>query len=208
MIRFYSFLLFTLITTSVHAKRSTLVDLNINGICYDILSSTEVEVSSPRDNYYKDSLIIPETIVDKGGKEYAVVRIQKEACNYCENLKYVKLPATLREIGPFAFAYCSSLTEVVFPESLEKIEYFAFYQCGLTNVTIPEGLTKIEYEAFEENSNLKTVKLPNSITEIERQAFSKCYNLKQVNIPNSLKNIRDRTFYNCVCNHTKITDNN
>lgn len=206
MIRFFSFILFALISACVYSKSPTVVGLQIDGICYDFLSQNEVEVSSPFNNFYKDSLVIPETVV-YNDKEYAVVRIQEQACYKCANLTYVKLPTSLREIGMLAFAYCSSLTEVVFPESLQKIGYYAFVECGLKNITIPEGLTEIENEAFSGNSSLKTVKLPNSITEIRREAFDGCSSLKQINIPTGLKSIRYRTFHDCGLTKIDIPEN-
>ena len=57
----------------------------------------------------------------------------------CSELREIKLPSTLKEIGPRAFSG-AALNNVVLPDSgkLTKIDEYAFYQSReLTDITIP-----------------------------------------------------------------------
>ena len=48
---------------------------------------------------------------------------------YCEKLKAITLPDTLKSIGRGAFAHCSSLISITIPKSVEYIEIGAFDNC-------------------------------------------------------------------------------
>ena len=73
------------------------------------------------------------------------------------NLSEVTIPASVTEIGPYAFQDCTGLSEVTIPASVKTIGPGAFYSCiGLTEVTIPEGVTTIGDYAFA-NTDLSEV---------------------------------------------------
>jgi hypothetical protein len=60
------------------------------------------------------------------------------------------LPASLTEIGRWAFSGCAGLTSLTLPDSLTKIGGWAFSGCaGLTSVSIPKH-TYVDSRAFED----------------------------------------------------------
>lgn len=70
-------------------------------------------------NYTKE-VVIPSQI-EYEGKEYNVTKIGEMAFAYCEKLKTINIPKSVKEIGKNAFLECTQL-----------------------NYTIPEGVTYIE----------------------------------------------------------------
>lgn len=66
----------------------------------------------------------------------------------------------------------SDLTEYEVPASIEEIGDFAFARSGLTSVVIPEGVTRIGYGAFYHCDNLMDITIPSTVTEIEPAAFA------------------------------------
>ncbi len=80
---------------------------------------------------------------------------------YKKDMTTLSLPATVREIGQFAYAR-SALTEASIPEGVESIDYGAFYHCdSLQTVNLPSTLTNVEPKAFEHTA-LTDVFLNNS----------------------------------------------
>ena len=68
------------------------------------------------------------------------------------------IPASVTEIGDYAFSGCSGLTSVTIPASVTIIGSYAFSGCsGLTSVTIPVGVTEIRGNAFSGCSGLTSV---------------------------------------------------
>ena len=114
----------------------------------------------------------------------------------CSNLWSVKLPSSVTEIGPYAFAY-TNLTEVTIPKGVTFIGEHAFDYCqSLTDVTIPEGVTTIGASTFEECTSLTKVTIPASVTEIGEYAFAYT-SLTEVTIPAGVTTIEAGAFLNC-----------
>ena len=177
----------------------------VNGIYYNITSSTEFTVSvtyegnsySSYSNEYTGSVVIPETVT-YNGKTYSVTSIGESAFNDCSGLTSVTIPNSVTSISGAAFRDCSGLTSVTIPNSVASIGESAFYGCrGLTSVTIPESVTSISSGAFHLCSGLTSVTIPNSVTSIGDYAFSYCSGLTSVTIPNSVTSIGVNPFVSC-----------
>ena len=116
-------------------------DLEVDGIYYNELSSTEVEVSY-RGNYYDSynneytgSIVIPEKVI-YNNTTYSVTSIGNGAFKECPSLTSVTIGNSVTSIGNGAFYRCTGLTEVTIPNSVDSIGDEAFYYCtGLTGVT-------------------------------------------------------------------------
>ena len=86
-------------------------DFEVDGIYYNILSSTEVEVSyrgSSSDSYnneYKGSVVIPASIT-YNGTTYSVTSIGNYAFYDCTGLTQVTIPNSVTSIGGGAFYHC------------------------------------------------------------------------------------------------------
>lgn len=143
------------------------------------------------------SISLPDSIIDLGSyNESSVGRVKTSSSLFarCKQLKYVKLPKNLRELGSSIFFDCSALETVVMPEHTSGIGSSAFYNCAsLKNINIPDGVKFIDagfsYGTFENCNVLKSIVLPDSIEEIGSGAFKDCSNLITVKMPKFLRYI-------------------
>ena len=89
-----------------------------------------------------------------------VRKINEAAFITCSNLKSVKIPSTVREIGPRAFSDCWSLTNITFASDsgLTTVGEGAFTNCtGLTSITFPKTLSRLGMNCFHGCINLTDV---------------------------------------------------
>jgi hypothetical protein len=118
------------------------------------------------------------------------------------------IPASVTEIGEYAFYGCRRLTSVTIPASVVKIGNNAFRRCdALSTVEIPASVTKISEAMFYGCKNLKSVTIPDSIVEIGMDAFGECLALKSVTIPASVVEIGAYVFDDCPAIITVHPDN-
>lgn len=115
--------------------------------------------------------------------------------NYCENLKTVELPSSLKGMGTFTFAHCPSLTEITLPANLELIGQSAFRGTGFTSFTIPENVTILHNYVLSECPNLTSVTLHDGITELKQYVFKASAQLTGVVLPTSVTKIGSDCFY-------------
>ena len=155
------------------ATAATAHDFEVDGIFYNVLSTSEKTVSvtykgnsySEYSKEYTGSVVIPESVTYDG-------------TTYC-----------VKSIGNSVFYSCSGLTGVEIPGSVTSIGDNAFYGCsGLTSVTIPNSVTSIGSKAFRQCTSLTSIVIPGSVTSIGSEAFCVCTNLKTV------VNLSDMTF--------------
>ena len=96
-------LLFTftllLMTFMVHAATE------INGIYYNLDSSTKTAEVTENPNYYSGNVSIPLT-VSYGGYSYRVTSIGESAFSNCDDLTSITIPNSVMSIGISAFDGC------------------------------------------------------------------------------------------------------
>ena len=81
-------------------------DFRVDGIYYNKLSSTTVEVTSRTNGYYySGDVTIPETVTDEGSA-YSVTSIGESAFYYCSSLTSISIPNSVTSIGESAFQDC------------------------------------------------------------------------------------------------------
>ena len=153
------------------------------------------------DNRNAVDIVIPST-VSYLGKNFVVTELKVHAFEFCNNLKSVVIPSTVRKIGVSAFSGCKSLESVVIPNSVEIIESNAFHYCeSLKSVILPNSLKKIGNGAFSWCTSLMPFALPPSCTEVGDRLFDHClesYDVDCDNINqycNKLKNNKELTDY-------------
>ena len=187
-------------------------DFEVDGVYYNKISSSNVEVSckgSPEyeDEYedvYLDHIVIPSS-VNYNGRTYRVTSIGDYAFYRCYSLTSVVIPNSVTRIGEKAFTFCGSLTSIEIPNSVKSIGDEAFDSCsGLTSIEIPNSVTSIGRLAFSCCSSLTSVVIPNSVTSVGSYAFSCCENLTSIEIAGSVKSIGAGAFSGCE-SLTKIT---
>ena len=100
----------------------------------------------------------------------------------CVRLSRVRLPEKTERIGDQAFYRCKELKVLKFPGNLKEIGRESFYFCGLEELDLPERLERIGESAFFRCKMLKTVRIPSGVKYIGRWAFHGCSRLEEVEI--------------------------
>ena len=139
-------------------------DFEVNGIYYNIISSTDHTVSVTYKGYNSDpyndargNLVIPST-VKYLEDSYTVTEIGNSAFFCCYALKSVVIPNSVTTIGSSAFYSCTNITKIVLPNNLETIRYRGFFGCTkLGSITIPKNVKNIDETAFQNSTNIKKV---------------------------------------------------
>lgn len=179
-------------------------DFQVDQLCYNILSETEVEVtrqqsvssSNPAYSSISAALTIPGTVIYNGAA-YTVTSIGTGAFKNCSSLTSVTISSTVTSIGAGAFSGCSSLSgALTIPTSVTSIGSTAFLGCSSLSgaLTIPNSVISIGYSAFADCNSVTSITIPNSVTSIGRGAFANCNSVTSITIGNSLTNIGDNVF--------------
>ena len=198
-------------------------DFKVDGIYYNITSSSDLTVSVTYQGYYYDSysneysgsVVIPEKVT-YNSKEYSVTSIGAYAFRDCSGLTSVTIPNSVTSIGEHAFSGCSGLTAVhitdlsawckiqfvkdvyyVYPNPTFYAHHLYLNGEEITNLVIPDDVTSIGDSAFSGCSSITSVTIPNSVTSIGGSAFYGCSGLTSVDIPNSVTSIGGSAFYGC-----------
>ena len=117
-----------------------------------------------------------------------------DACSYGQ-LTQITIGNEVEKI-PNYFAYQFPITSIEIPASVKEIGYYAFAGCGgLTDINLPASLKTIGTGAFSDCNGLTEVKIPGSVDTISSGAFSNCAALMYVSIPASVKSLQG--FNNC-----------
>ncbi|MDD6140004.1 MAG: leucine-rich repeat domain-containing protein [Bacteroidales bacterium] len=162
------------ISLSVASVKSE--DFIVDGIYYNILSPTEVEVTGGQGEVYSGYVVIPEKTT-YNDTEYTVTAIGDWAMSGCYLVDSVKLPETINVIKEWAFTKCEAMQKINLPSAITSIGDAAFAGCeGLTELQLPSKLQSIGERAFSE-SGLHHLILPNSLASIGDMAFSGCPNM-------------------------------
>ncbi len=111
---------------------------------------------------------------------------KKENAEFC-------VPASVREIAPYAFEYCRNLTSLVLHDGIQKIGANALAECGFTTIHIPTGMEVIEPYTFTW-SKLTSVVIPSNIKTIAWGAFIYSRDLSKVEFSEGLVRIEKDAF--------------
>lgn len=107
--------------------------------------------------------------------EDGVTTLAKGMMRDCIELRTVELPASLTQIGDYAFAGCINLTEARIPYGVEKIGDRAFMDCSsFIEVEIPMTVRSIGKEAFTGCSSLIQASISQAVETIGKKAFDGC----------------------------------
>lgn len=84
-----------------------------------------------------------------------------------QNLTEFTVPASITEIGDYAFTGCGNLSKVTLSDNLGKIGTEAFANCALQSLTLPAYLSSIGNNAFTGMPSLNEIKILPSKLETE-----------------------------------------
>ena len=129
-------------------------DFVVNGIFYNILSSTTVEVTYESTDYcsYSGYVSVPD-VVTHDGQTYSVTGIGGNAFRDCEDLTSITLGTKLTSIDSNAFRNCEGMTSITIPAHVTSIGNRAFYGCtnlsSVTNLAItPQSITSTTFSQY------------------------------------------------------------
>ena len=179
-------------------------DFSVNGIYYNITSTTDLTVevtfqgsSVSSVSEYIGAVAIPETVT-YSNRQYRVTSIGEDAFHDCYDLTSVSIPKSVTSIGKSVFFNCRSLTSVNIPEGVEILKEGVFGNCLILNfITIPESVTEIGGYAFTNCESLTSITIPENVTKIGSIAFDGCSNLTSITIPESVAEIGHSAFRDC-----------
>lgn len=152
-----------------------------NGIYYNIISDTQVEVAPAWDgvvNRYQGIIILPERVYCDG-VNYDVAAIAPRAF-WQSGVTEVQIPNSVTMIGDAAFADADQLTDITLPLGLTAVSRYMLAGTAVTSVVLPQGVASIGQGAFEDCSLLRSVYLPASLRDIGKSAFAYCVSLTDV----------------------------
>ena len=140
-----------------------------------------------------------ETVVvaaEIGGKP--VTKVAGRAFFRREDITFVRLGESVREIEYLAFFGCSALKGIELPEELEIVGEAAFANCtSLEGLAPMYNVTQVRQRAFLNCTSVEKIVLGDRIHSLEFRAFSGCKSLLSFSGGEALKRIEDRAFQGC-----------
>lgn len=156
-------------------------DIEAGGIYYDIISDTQVAVTSAYHdgkNHYEGCIILPERVYCDG-VNYDVTAIAPRAF-WQSGITQIQIPNSVTMIGDAAFADAENLTDITLPLGLTAVSRYMLAGTAVSSVVLPERVTSIGKGAFEDCSRLSTIYLPATLRVIGDGAFAYCTNLAEI----------------------------
>ena len=133
---------------------------------------------------------------------FKVVRIAPSAFQNTIKLISITLPATVTEIGEYAFAN-STLQNINVLDGIQRIGKFAFSNTQIKAVDMSKSaLETMENGTFFNATHLRKVELPTRLKHIDDNVFTSCFALESIHLPHSVQTIGKRVFANCHSLHT------
>ena len=184
-------------------------DIEANGIYYNIISDTQVEVAPAfydGVNHYEGCIILPERVYCDG-VNYEVAAIAPRAF-WRSAVTEVQIPNSVTMIGDAAFADAEDLANITLPLGLKAVSRYMLASTAVTHVALPEGVVSIGQSAFEDCSYLRTIFLPASLHYIGESAFGYCSILNEIysDAATPPLTMGDDTFEGCGNIHVMLAD--
>ena len=177
----------------------------VDGIYYNILSDTEVQVTHPALNPYFGEIVIPER-VEIDGDTFNVISIGEYAFYYSTELTKITIPNSVTSIADYAFEYCTELKVLIIADGNNELDTdlgSLFYDSPIETLYLGRNTPNSDFSDF---NSLTSVTFGNGVTSIGDDAFNYCNRLKEVTIPESVALVGKFAFQSCS-NLTKVVWN-
>lgn len=130
-------------------------------------------------------------------EQYKVVSIGNDVFAGRSELRGIKLPNTLTDIGDRAFCE-TSIRNITLPVSVWKMGCDVFRNCKrLKRVIMSDMITEVNSGVFAGCEAIEKVRLPFFLPKIESYTFAGCIGLKEIEIPPFVKTIEPKAFMDC-----------
>ena len=162
-------------------------DLEIDGIFYRI--NGDHAVVTPSIYPYNGDVTIPATI-SHNGIVYPVTAIDAVAFRDCSSLTSISLPASITEVGEYAFAGCTALDSVVISDLSTW--------CGIDFASESANPCYLAHHLYLQGNEITDLVIPDSTLSIGSFAFSGCTSINSIYIPSAVEVIGASPFSNCA----------
>ena len=105
-----------------------LVKRSINGITYDLKTTTRLAYVAAKGKMYRGRVVVPGYVTFRG-EEYRVTAIGDGAFYQCKEMTELIIEDGVEHIGGCALWYCTSLRVLKIPKSVNSIDKYAFEDC-------------------------------------------------------------------------------
>ena len=95
-------------------------------------------------------------------------------------LTEVRLPDCVTDLGEFVFDGCENLRRLKLPASLERLWGYTFVRSGLEEVVLPDGVRSIPPFCFKDCKDLRRVVCGAGMRTINAWAFGGCDQLSEL----------------------------
>ena len=127
-----------------------------------------------------------------------VTKIPNNFLNGCNIITSIEIPATVENIGDYAFRNCTGLNQFKIPERVNNLGKYAFEGCsGLTAISIPKNISTLAEGTFANCTGLTDISFSQNLTSIGDKAFSGCTGLTDLSLPGGLESAGEKAFSGC-----------
>ena len=108
-------------------------------------------------NYVPENFLFDATVHDLSIPSH-IIKINKDAFAFCDQLISIELPQKLEIINDYVFYGCISLPKIEVPDNVRIIGKYAFNYCkSLKNLTLGDNLFSIDEQVIN-NTSLESIK--------------------------------------------------
>ncbi len=182
-----------------------LVKRSINGITYDLKTTTRLAYVAAKGKMYRGRVVVPGYVTFRG-EEYRVTAIGDGAFYQCKEMTELIIEDGVEHIGGCALWYCTSLRVLKIPKSVNSIDKYAFEDCPQLEVIEVDERNPCYDSRGNCNALIHSASntlllggcntcIPDGIKAIGWHAFYMCERLTVIRIPNSVRTIGEEAFW-------------
>lgn len=153
------------------------------------------------------AVVIPDTI-EHNGTKYVVSEIYSKAFQKTA-ITSVTVPATVTQIGSYAFESCAQLAAVTLAEGVQKIQSYAFRNCtALPEIHFPSTVTTISSYSFDGCVKLTSIVIPDKCNMLMSYPFQNCTSLRSITIGAKITSFSGNECKNCPLEEVLVSEGN